>query len=156
MRCDDVRTILEEVRGPEAPESVREHLASCAECAEMWRASRVVNAGFRVLARDSGPEPSWGFPQRVLRRIQEAAGQSKTAADFLERAGRRVVWATLGVTLAVLLALVVPPSGPVRASSEPDNLVVATASTENYSVIDVDNSDISTPAVQPAVEGVKK
>ena len=92
----------------------------------------------------------------MLGRIQEAAGQRKTAADFLERAGRRVVWATLGVTLAVLLALVVPPSGPVRAVSEPENLVVATNSSENYSVIDVDNSDISTPAIQPAVEGVKK
>ena len=156
MRCDDVRSILEEIRGQEAPDSVREHLASCADCAEWWRALRVVSAGFRALAQDSVPEPSWGFPERVLRRIQEAAGQRKTAADFLERAGRRVVWATLGVTLAVLLALVVPPSGPVRASSEPDNLVVATTSTQNYSVIDVDNADISTPPVQPAVEGVKK
>jgi hypothetical protein len=156
MRCDDVRTVLEEVRGQEAPDSVRGHLASCAECAEWWRAWRLVSAGFCALAQDSVPEPSWGFPERVLRRIQEAAGQSKTAADFLERAGRRVVWATLCVTLAVLLALVVPPSGPVRAASEPDNLVVTTASNQDYSVIDLDSADISTPPVQPAVEGVKK
>jgi hypothetical protein len=156
MRCDDVRTILEEVRGQEAPDSVREHLASCAGCAEWWRGWRLVSAGFRALSLDSVPEPSWGFPERVLRRLQKAAAEGKTAADFVERAGRRVVWATLCVTLAVLLALVVPPSGPVRAASEPDNLMVAATSTQNYSVIDLDSADISTPPVQPAVEGVKK
>ena len=154
MRCEDVRTILEEVRGPDAPESVRTHLASCATCAEWWRDWRLLSAGFRALSRETVPEPSWGFPDRVVRRLQQATEAGSVAADLLEKAGRRVVWATLGVTLAVLLALVVPPSGPVRAANDPDNLLVQqqVASTQTYPVVEIDNSDASVPVrVAPEV-----
>jgi hypothetical protein len=155
MRCDDVRIILGEVRGGKAPQDVLAHLSTCAACAKWARQWRVMGAGFQALAQESIPEPSWGFPQRVVRRLQEAAESGKTAADFVERAGRRVVWATLAVTLAMILALLVPSSGPIRAASEPDNLVVA--SSQNYSVIDVDSADTSATApALPAVESEKK
>jgi hypothetical protein len=157
MRCEDVRTILEEVRSEDAPDSVRPHLASCAECATWWQGWRLVSAGFKALSQETVPEPSWGFSERVVRRLQEAGEAGRGAADFLERAGRRVVWATLGVTLAVVLALVVPSSGPVRASSEPEYLLAQpqVASTQSYPIVEVeniDNADTSTP--QPASPGV--
>jgi hypothetical protein len=158
MRCEDVRTILEEAQGGTAPESVRAHLASCAGCAEWWRNWRLVSGGFRALALEAVPEPSWGFADRVVRRLREADGAGRGAADFFERAGRRVVWATLGVTLAVVLALVVPPSGPVRAASEPDNLVAQPqmASAQNYPIIDVDSVDASGTASLPATPAVER
>jgi hypothetical protein len=162
MRCEVVRMILEELRSGDAPDSVRGHLASCTQCAEWWQAWRMVSAGFRALSREAVPEPSWGFSERVVRRLQEAGEAGKSAADFLERAGRRVVWATLGVTLTVLLALVVPSSGPVRAASEPDYLLAQPqlASTQNYPIIEVENVDTAEPAttqpVSTGVEGEKK
>lgn len=159
MRCEDIRIILEEVRGQDAPESVRTHLVSCAECARWWQEWRLMSAGFGLLAQEAVPEPSWGFSERVLRRLEEASEGRRGAADFLERAGQRVVWATLVVTLTVVLALVVPSSGPVRAASEPESLLAQpqVASMQNYPIIDVDNADIpATPTALPDVEKEKK
>jgi hypothetical protein len=152
MRCDDVRIMLEEVRSENAPDDVRTHLASCAECAEWWREWRLVSAGFKMLSREEVPEPSWGFPERVVRRLKDAAAAGRPA-EFFERAGRRVVWATLVVTLTVVLSLVVPSSGPVRAASEPEYLSTQyqVSSTQNYPIIDPDYAD--TAASLPASPG---
>ncbi len=107
--------------------------------------------GFRLLAQDAVPEPSWGFSERVARRLNESAQAERGAADLIERAGRRVVWATLALTLTAVLALVVPSSGPVRAATEPEYLVAqpATASGQNYEIVDVDNGDDATPRATP-------
>jgi anti-sigma-K factor RskA len=145
MKCDDVRTILEETRDRNAPEAALTHLASCALCAEWWQEWQMMTEGFRLLSADAGPEPSWGFSERVLRRLQETAEAARGGADLIERAGRRVVWATLALTLTAVLALVVPSSGPVRAASEPDSLVVQTqaSSSDSYPIVEVDNTDNS-------------
>lgn len=114
--------------------------------------------GFRLLAQDAGPEPSWGFSGRVVRRLNELAEAERGAAALIERAGRRVVWATLALTLTAVLALVVPSSGPVRAASEPEYLLAqpAAASGQSYEIVDVGNGDDSTPqATQPAVSTEK-
>ena len=159
MRCDDVRAILEEIRSDEVPDSVRGHLAGCAECSGWWRERRLVSAGFRALGEEPAPEPSFGFPARVLRRLEEAADAGRGVADFWERAGRRVVWATLLVTLTVLLALVLPSSGPVRGPDEAEFLLARpeVATVRSEPIIGVDSREIFDPAPVPAgVEREKK
>lgn len=116
MRCEEVRDALEELRAEELSPAVRAHLASCAACeryAEDWRLAR---AGLRALAREPLPEATLGFAARLARRLEETRELGRWGADFLEQAGRRFVYATLLVTLMVMLALLLPPSGPLGAS----------------------------------------
>ena len=112
MRCEEVRKIIAEDWPEETPAAVREHLAGCPVCDGLARDHRLVRAGFRVLAAEPVPEPSWGFSTRLLRRLEESPAQE--GAEFLERVGRRVVYATFVLALTLLLALVLPPSGPLR------------------------------------------
>lgn len=150
MQCDDVRAILEERGERGAPEGALSHLSSCTLCAEWLKDWRMMSEGFRLLAQDAGPEPSWGFAERVVRRLDEPAEPRRGAADPIERAGRRVVWATLTLTLTAVLALIVPSSGPVRAASEPEYLLVQPQGnlSQSEQILDVDNVDES--ATQPA------
>jgi len=115
MRCEEVRTLLEEMSRVESWGPVGEHVTHCAECrayAEDWDRLR---EGFRALAAESGPEPSTGFVTRLMRRLQESATQPGVlASEFLERIGRRVVLAGLLLALAFLMAVALPPSGPLR------------------------------------------
>jgi hypothetical protein len=116
MRCSKIRESLEPENGDQLRPSTREHLAVCSEC-QAYAASLVtLAAGMKLLAEDPVPEPSIGFHTRVLRRLNQESGR-----DFLERAGRRVVYATLIVVLFLLLAMVVPSSGPVRRSANLEN-----------------------------------
>ncbi|MGH9445382.1 MAG: hypothetical protein ACRD3O_06625 [Terriglobia bacterium] len=114
MRCKDVREMLVETRRENLPSGVREHLDHCSDCqsdavGQLWLAG-----GMMFLAQESVPEPSIGFSTRVLRRIEDEREES---AKFLERAGRRVVYATLVLVFFLLLAMIVPSSGPVRRNS---------------------------------------
>jgi anti-sigma factor RsiW len=102
----------------EIPAAVREHLAGCPACGALAREYGLLRAGFRALAAEPGPEPSWGFAVRVLRRLEESPEEE--GAEFLERAGRRVVYATCILALTLLLALVLPSSGPVRGPTTTD------------------------------------
>lgn len=159
MKCDEVRVFLEESRESGVPEAARSHLASCADCAQWWRDWQMMADGFRLLSMDEGPEPSWGFSERLVRRLGESVESARAGADLLERAGRRVVWATLALTLTAVLALVVPSSGPVRAATEPEYLLVQPlpASNQNSQVLDLESSDDSTPpAVLPAASSEQK
>ena len=116
MRCEEVREVLEEWRAEELSPAVRAHLASCAACeqyAEDWRLAR---AGLRALAGEAVPEATIGFTARLARRLEEAGGPGRWGAEFLEQAGRRFVYATLLVTLMMILALLLPSSGPLGAS----------------------------------------
>ncbi len=116
MHCDAVREILEEVSPSEISGPVREHLTRCANCAAHARQWRLVNAGFQVLKEETTPEPTLGFAARLVRRLDEAHMPSPAEA-FLERVGRRVLYATLLMTFALLLALALPSSGPLRGPS---------------------------------------
>jgi hypothetical protein len=158
MRCDEVRMMLGEVKGGELSDPVRRHLDGCRECTAWWREWRLVSAGFQALAAEPVPEPSWGFATRVVRRLEEGAETGWGVADFWERAGRRVVWATLVLTLTAILALVVPSSGPVRGQSEPDYLLAAepdVATMRSEPILDVDTQDVGVPATTPGVERKK-
>lgn len=92
--------------------SVQRHVESCVSCRAYVKDLAMLQAGFAVLARDAAPKPSWGFADRVLRRLNEE--RARKAPEFLESAGRRVILATLVLVFTLLLAMILPSSGPVR------------------------------------------
>lgn len=116
MRCEEARMLLEEdMPGDEVCNAVFEHVVSCAGCQEYAREWDRLKAGFRALAEDRVPEPSVGFAARLVRRLEESAARPGVfGADFLEVIGRRVVLAGLLLALTLLMAVVLPPSGPLR------------------------------------------
>ena len=73
-----------------------------------------------LIAQEPAPDPSLGFPARVVRRLEDAAIQDRSEAEFFERVGRRFVYATLLLTLTLLLALALPASGPLRGPTTAD------------------------------------
>ncbi len=113
MRCKDVREKIDALWEEGISDEVCQHLAECRACEGYAREARLVRAGLRVLAEDAAPEASLGFVTRLLRQL-DAPSQEEVAAAFLERAGKRFVYAAALLTLGVLLALAVPASGPVR------------------------------------------
>jgi hypothetical protein len=118
MRCEEVHRILLEDWPEEISATVREHLAGCPACGALARECGLVRAGFRALAAEPVPGPSWGFAARVLRRLEESPAPE--GLEFLERAGRRVVYASFALALTLLLALVLPSSGPLRGPTVAD------------------------------------
>lgn len=120
MRCEETREALEEARTKEPCGLAREHLASCTACQAYAREWRLVGMGFRALAEERVPEPSVGFAARVVRRLEEATQPASFGEEFVELAGRRVVFACLLLALAFLMALVLPSSGPLRGPATAD------------------------------------
>ena len=107
--------------GGELPAEAREHLSKCAGCEGYLRDARLVQAGFRALAEETAPEASFGFASRLVRRLQEWE-EKGARSEFFETVGRRFVYATLALTLALLLSLALPTSGPVRGVAGADFL----------------------------------
>jgi len=130
MRCDRVREIVEQESLEAASPPVHEHLVACAACREYARDWDLLRAGFHALGEEPVPEPSSGFVPRLLRQL-EAVPEPSLAEEFFERVGRRVVYVTSLVALILLLALALPPSGPLRgpaaaeALGEPVEVVMA-------------------------------
>lgn len=120
MRCEEVQESLGEIETREIPAAVREHLARCSVCDEYARGWRLLRAGFRGVAGEEAPEASLGFAARVMRRFEEATEEMRSSAEFLERVGRRFVYATSCLTLTVLLSLALPSSGPWRGPATPE------------------------------------
>jgi hypothetical protein len=132
MRCDDIRDRLDTLwEGQPSPE-VREHLAGCADCSAYHRDLRLLNAGLKLWRQEDVPAPSLGFADRLVRQLGEIS-KTPSVADFFEMVGRRFVYATLALTLLVLLALSVPSSGPVRALNVADIQVPAQEASLAYS-----------------------
>ena len=124
MRCEEVRAILEEMPTGGFPSPVREHLEACRVCAAYARDWRLVAAGLHELSREPVPEASWGFAARVVRRIEEATAIPQPRPEFVEQVGRRFVYATLMLTLVLLLGLLLPSSGPLRSPAADDYYLV--------------------------------
>ncbi|MGH9354330.1 MAG: anti-sigma factor family protein [Terriglobia bacterium] len=122
MRCKQIKKIAWENGhvGLLEASAVR-HLEGCASCRSYVEDLSTLQAGLSVLARDRAPEPSWGFSDRVLRRLKEEKGRKAAAPEFLESAGRRVILATLVLVLTLLLAMILPSSGPVRHETTVDS-----------------------------------
>jgi len=77
------------------------------------------------------PEASVGFAARLLRRLQEWE-ETGGRSEFFETVGRRFVYATLALTLVLLLSLVLPAYGPVRGFTGTDFLGMQT---ENQAIL---------------------
>jgi len=127
MGCEEIRDLVVEQWGGELPAEVREHLSRCAGCEVFWRDVRRIQAGFRVLAEEAAPEASLGFASRLVRRLHDWQ-EVGARREFFETVGRRFVYATLALTLAMLLSLALPTSGPVRGVAGADFLGLQTAS----------------------------
>ena len=114
MRCEEVRNTLLEAWPEEGAEIVRTHLAACPACRLYARDLALMRAGFEALAQEPAPKPSWGFTERLLRRLEAAPETAGFAEEFFERVGRRVVYAAGLLALMLLLGLALPSSGPLR------------------------------------------
>jgi hypothetical protein len=122
---------------------------------------RLVRAGFRVLRDETVPEPSLGFAERLVRRWGDLS-KPVSVGEFFERVGRRFVYATLVLTFLLFMALVLPPTGPIRGESTADLLVPAEETTlvpsdplgvsNVQDVSDVTPAEVATP---PATKGAK-
>jgi len=121
MDCKELRDMVSEQWGGELPAGAGEHLSKCAGCEAFWRDARLVQAGFRALAEEAAPEASLGFASRLVRRLREWE-EKGARSEFFETVGRRFVYATLALTLALLLSLALPTSGPVRGVAGADFL----------------------------------
>lgn len=114
MRCEAVRELFEEAGEGNLSVPARRHFESCAGCQSYVREWRRLVAGMQFLANDPPPEPSIGFSARLLRRLREGNVADFSRPEFFESVGRRVVFATLVLVFTLLLAMVLPSSGPVR------------------------------------------
>lgn len=116
MRCGKARRlVLDESGGRSA--RLEEHLRTCPACAAYAQDWARLQAGMRRVAMQAVPEPSVGFAGRLVRNLQEASGAERAGEMFLERAGRRFVYAALLATLLLFGVLIVPRSSPVRSAS---------------------------------------
>jgi hypothetical protein len=113
MRCKVAREMMEE--DLRITPELQAHLASCMACADYARGWDLVHRGLATLRAQEPPQPSTGFAARVVRRLARASQEATGGQQFLVEVGRRVVYATLLVALMLVLALVVPSSGPVRS-----------------------------------------
>ena len=121
MECNEVRDRVNERWGEDLPVEAREHLSKCAACETYWHNARLLQAGFRALAEEEAPEASLGFASRLIRRLLEWEAKG-AQSEFFETVGRRFVYATLALTLALLLSLALPTTGPVRGVAGADFL----------------------------------
>jgi hypothetical protein len=121
MDCKQIRDLVSDLWGGELPAEAREHVSKCVGCEGFLRGARLAQAGFRALAEETVPEASLGFASRLIRRLQEWE-EKGAQSEFFETVGRHFVYATLALTLALLLSLVLPTSGPVRGVAGADFL----------------------------------
>jgi anti-sigma factor RsiW len=120
MRCGKVRNRLLEAAGEPFSAEITAHLAGCPSCAAYAHDWHGLQAGFRAMAAEPEPEPTIGFAARLVRRIQETAADERAFEVFVERAGRRFVSVALLAALLLVLALLIPRSGPVYSISAAD------------------------------------
>lgn len=150
MRCEEFRETIEETRSREASAALREHLGQCATCAEYVRDWQTVRAGLDLLLVEPAPEPMLGFGARVLRRLEESTSALASRDELLERAGKRMVYAASFVVLALVLALVLPTSGPVRAQASTELFPTEPAVVAENNPIFSDDSAANPPLVPSA------
>ena len=123
MDCKEVRDLVTELWGGELSAETRDHVSKCAGCERFLRDAHLAQAGFRALAEEAVPEASLGFASRLIRRLQEWE-EKGARSEFFETVGRRFVYATLALTLALLLSMALPTSGPVRGVAGADFLAL--------------------------------
>ena len=131
MRCEEWQKRRVEMWEDRPSPEMERHGAECEKCARQLRDLRLVRAGFGALKSEAVPEPSLGFSERLVRRLVEM-GARPTLSEFFELIGRRFVYATLVLTFLALLALALPPAGPVRGLASADLLIPAQEVTQAH------------------------
>jgi len=149
MRCKEFRETIEDTPSRQASAALREHLGRCAACAEYARDWQTVRTGLDLLWMEPAPEPMLGFAGRVLRRLEEFTSARSSREEMLERAGRRMLYATSFVVLALVLMLVLPPTGPVRAQASTELFPAEPAVMVENNPILIDDST-ATPPLAPS------
>ena len=145
MRCDELRRRLDDWWEGQQDVEAREHLAGCPSCSRYHRDLRWVRAGFLLWRREEAPEPSLGFAERLVRQLG-AMGNGPSLSDFLERVGRRFVYAALALTSLALLAVALSSGGPVRGLTAADIQIP----TQEASLVHADPSGLQeTPDLAP-------
>lgn len=135
MRCRKARRLVLEHGGRSA--FLEEHISTCPACAAYAREWAGLRSGIRGLAMQPVPEPSAGFASRLVRNLQEASGAQRAGEFFLERVGRRFVYAALLAALLLFGVLVVPRSSPVRSApvaAEVSAVQPETIAAQNYPI----------------------
>jgi hypothetical protein len=136
MRCKETESWFEDGQGGEMSPSVREHLRTCPACQADEQDWRLVRTGFRVLSREPVPIASTGFVARLKRRLAEPSLAGRAATQLWDLVGRRVILVGMLLTLAIVMALVLPPSGPWRSPTALDlSLLQAEVTAENDPVL---------------------
>jgi len=151
MRCNETKIWFEDGEGGQMPASVREHLRICPACQADEQDWRLVRTGFRVLSREPVPNASMGFVARLTRRLAEPPLAGRAAAQFWDLVGRRVILVGALLTLTIVMALMLPPSGPWRSPAGLDlSLLQAEVAAENDPVLpdDVGSNQSAAPNVQ--------
>ncbi len=80
---------------------VREHVSSCPECLPEVRSMKAQSDLLRLLHAPEGIEPSPGFYGRVLQRIEQRAIGSIWAVFIYSPFGKRLVYASLTIAVAL-------------------------------------------------------
>jgi len=151
MRCKETRSWFQDGGEGQMPGPVREHLRTCVACQADERDWRLVRAGFRVLSREPVPDASTGFVARLTRRLTEASLVGRATAQFWDLVGRRVILVGSLLTLTIVIALMLPTSGPWRSPAGLDlSLLQAEVAVENDPVLpdDFGSNQNSAPNVQ--------
>jgi hypothetical protein len=151
MRCNHIREQWDELWEGEATAEVRQHLTQCAACARHYRDLRLVRSGLHLWKREEAPEPSLGFAERLVRQLGEMS-KAPSVADFFESVGRRFVYAGLVLTFLALLALALPPTGPVRGLTAADIQISAQEASLAYSDPMEETNWQETPDLAPVEE----
>lgn len=99
-----VRNAIEDVLAAKpfaAAQNTVKHLANCQECASEVDAMRRNAQMLRSLRPSTEEEPSPGFYARVLQRIEEQARRSIWWLFVYSPVGKRVMYASMAITLAL-------------------------------------------------------
>jgi hypothetical protein len=152
MRCRETRTLLEDRAEDQLEASAREHLQNCQACQVYARDWRLIRTGLRLLSGEPVPRASTGFVARLTRGLVEPSLPARAAAQFWELVGRRMILAGSLLALTVVMALLLPPSGPWRSPVGLDlSLLQVEVASENDPVVPEDIG--SSPGVAPNVSG---
>ena len=153
MKCSEVREACLQADGGAVPPDMREHLKKCLGCEAYQRDLEMLRAGWKALRLEPPPEASTGFAARLRSRLEREGEARWTAATFLEGVGRRFVYAALMLAVVLLLAVVAPSTGPVRADRSAETYLAQPEALayQNDSPFPVeDSSDLSDFSVRPS------
>ena len=99
MNCRDIQERFDERLDHRLPvaeqQAFDQHVADCAACRQQWQ---VYAGAWEIVARQTAPEPSVGFVERTLRRLDEPAPAPHTWLWLRWR------WAAFAVVVVGLIA----------------------------------------------------